>query len=44
MGLLSTCFTVWAIHLELVGEMSAEEFLLGLHQFIARRGIPRQVV
>ena len=40
---LFTCFTVRAIHLELVGDMSAEEFLLSLRRFIARRGIPRQI-
>ena len=41
---LFTCLTVKAIHLELVEEMSAEEFLLCLRRFIARRGMPRQVV
>ena len=40
---LFTCFTVRAIHLELVGDMSAEEFLLSLRRFIAQHGIPRQI-
>ena len=41
---LFTCFTVRAIHLELVEDMSCEEFLLGLRRFIARRGTPRQIL
>ena len=41
---LFTCLTVRAIHLELVEEMSAEEFLLDLRRFIARRGMAQQVV
>jgi len=40
---LFMCFTVRAIHLELVEDMSTAEFLHGLHRFIIRRGIPRQI-
>jgi len=41
---LFTCFTVRAIHIELVEDMSTKEFLLCLHQFVARRGIPRLII
>ena len=33
-----------AIHLELVEHMSAEEFILCLERFMARRGVPRQII
>jgi transposase InsO family protein len=41
---LFTCLTVRAIHLELVQNMTAEEFLLALRRFFARRGRPQRVV
>ena len=41
---LFTCLTVRAIHLELVEDMSTEEFILCLRRFMARRGIPRQII
>ena len=37
---LFTCIVVRAIHLEIVANLSAEEFLLALCRFIARRGKP----
>ena len=40
---LFTCVAVRAIHLEIV-DLSAEEFLLALRRFIARRGKPQQIV
>ena len=39
-----TCVTVRAIHLELVKDMTAEQFLLALRRFIARRGKPTQII
>ena len=30
--------------MELIEDLSAQEFLLGLSRFIARRGMPRQIV
>ena len=33
-----------AIHLEIIADLCAEEFLLALHRFIARRGKPQQIV
>ena len=41
---LFTCVTVRAIHLELIKDMTAEQFLLALKQFIARRGKPTQII
>ena len=41
---LFTCVTVRAIHLELVKDMTAEQFLLALRRFIARRGNPAQLI
>ena len=37
---LFTCLVVRAIHLEIVDDMSADQFLLCLRRFIARRGTP----
>jgi len=37
-------FTVRAIHVELIKYMTAEQFLLGLNRFIARRGKPTQII
>ena len=41
---LFTCVTVRAIHLELVKDLTAEQFLLALRRFIARRGKPAQLI
>ena len=41
---LFMCFAVQAIHLELVEDMSTEEFLLCLCHFTARRGPPRMIL
>ena len=41
---LFTCLAVRAIHLELVENMSAEEFILCLRRFIARWGVPHQII
>lgn len=41
---LFTCLSVRAIHLEVVEDMTAEEFILCLRRFIARRGVPRQII
>ena len=41
---LFTCMVVSAIHLELVENMSADEFLLCLCRFMARYGVPRQII
>ena len=41
---LFTCLTVRAIHLELVRDMTAEEFILCLRRFMARRGVPCQII
>ena len=40
---LFTCLTVCAIHLEIIQDMSAYNFLLALHHFIARRGMPKEI-
>jgi hypothetical protein len=41
---LFTCLAVRAIHLELVREMSTEQFLLCLRRFIGRHGQPKQLI
>ena len=40
---LFTCLAIRAVHLEVVEDLSAQEFLLCLRKFIARRGTPRQI-
>uniref|UniRef100_A0A5S6QYI8 Integrase catalytic domain-containing protein n=1 Tax=Trichuris muris TaxID=70415 RepID=A0A5S6QYI8_TRIMR len=37
---LFTCMTIRAVHLELVMDMSVDQFLLALRRFVARRGKP----
>ena len=41
---LFTCLAVRVIHLEVVEDMPAEEFFLCLRRFMARRGVPRQII
>ena len=41
---LFTCLSTRAIHLELVADMSADQFLLCLQRFIARRGKPSRII
>ena len=41
---LFTCLVVRAVHLEIVEDMSTDQFLLGLRRFIARRGAPCQII
>ena len=41
---LFTCLAVRAVHLELINDMSAEQFLLCLRRFIARRGKPKEII
>ncbi len=40
---LFTCFTIRAVHLELVTDMTAQTFLGALRRFVARRGKPRVI-
>ncbi|XP_026324401.1 uncharacterized protein LOC113233490 [Hyposmocoma kahamanoa] len=41
---LFTCLVVRAIHLEVVQDMRAEEFLLALRRFVASRGAPSHIM
>lgn len=41
---LFTCLVTRAIHLELMHDMSAEEFLLGFRRFISVRGTPVEII
>lgn len=38
--LILTCAVSRAVHLELVGDMSVAEFMLGFRRFVSRRGLP----
>ena len=38
--LILTCAVSRAVHLELVGDMSVQHFMLGFRRFVARRGLP----
>lgn len=41
---LFTCLVTRALHLELVSDMTTEEFLLALRRFIAQRGTPDELI
>ena len=41
---LFTCVVVRAIHLEIVADLTVEEFLMTLKRFIARRGKPNEII
>lgn len=41
---LFTCVVVRAIHLEIVADMTAEQFIMALRRFIARRGKPSHII
>ena len=41
---LFTCIVVRAVHLEIVDDLTAEEFLLPLRKFIASRGNPSEII
>lgn len=40
---LFVCFSVKAVHLEVVSDMSTESFLAAFERFVARRGVPIEV-
>ncbi|XP_058820084.1 uncharacterized protein LOC131682540 [Topomyia yanbarensis] len=42
-GLLVTCLTVRAIHLEVTHSMNTSSCILALRNFMARRGVPREI-
>lgn len=41
---LFTCMITRAVHLELIQNMSADEFLLAFKRFIAQRGVPTDII
>ena len=41
-GVLFTCLTTRALHLELASDLSTDIFILALRRFIARRGKPKE--
>jgi len=41
---LFTCLAVIAIHLEVIRDMTAEQFLMCLRRFIGRRGQPKEII
>ena len=40
-GAIFTCLSTRAVHIELVGNLSTDNFILALRRFISRRGHPR---
>ncbi|XP_055623075.1 uncharacterized protein LOC129766532 [Toxorhynchites rutilus septentrionalis] len=42
-GMLITCLTIRAIHIELVCTLSTNSCIMGLRNFVARRGTPRKI-
>ena len=42
-GAIFTCFSPCAVHLELVGNLSTDNFILALCRFISRRGHPKNI-
>ena len=41
---LFTCLVTRVIHLELMQNMSTEQFLLGFRRFLSRRGKPKEII
>ncbi len=41
---LFTCMVIRAVHLEVVRYLSSEHFVLALRRFVARRGVPKEIV
>ena len=42
-GAIFTCLSTRAVHIELVGNLSTNNFILALRQFISRRGHPKNI-
>ena len=42
-GAAFTCLSTCAVHIELVGNLSTDTFILTLRQFISRRGHPKNI-
>ena len=42
-GVIFTCLTVQAVHIELDPDLTTDAFLLTLRRFIARRGKPKKI-
>ncbi|XP_055842512.1 uncharacterized protein LOC129909456 [Episyrphus balteatus] len=42
-GMLLTCLTLRAIHIEIVYSLSSDSCILGFKRFISRRGMPKEV-
>ena len=42
-GAIFSCLTTRATHIELVGDLSTDKFILALRRFICRRGYPSRI-
>ena len=43
-GLILTCMTIRAIHLEVLPTLSTNGFIDGLRRFISKRGVPEKII
>ena len=41
---LYTCFVTIVVHLEMMHDMTTQQFLLGFRRFVARHGKPKKVI
>lgn len=41
--LIFACMTINAVHIEVVSELSTSAFIVALHLFVSRRGIPTHI-
>ena len=43
-GTVFTCLTTGAVHLKIIGNLSTDNFVLGLRRFILQKGYPVEII